>query len=66
MRAFHAMALIAAVAATPAFAQDSGRPAFSGGHIEAIVGVDRASWGGESDTGIMYGIAGGYDVPPGC
>ena len=65
MRIFHGAVLLAAMAATPAFAQDSGRPAFSGGHIEAIAGVDHASWYGESDTGVMYGIAGGYDFRSG-
>jgi outer membrane immunogenic protein len=64
MRSILAAALLA-TAATPAFAQDTGRPAFSGGHIEAIGGVDSASWFGESDTGVMYGIAGGYDFRSG-
>jgi outer membrane immunogenic protein len=64
MRMFYAAALLAAASATPAFAQDA-RPAFSGGHIEAIGGFDSVSGGGDSDSGIAYGIAGGYDFRSG-
>jgi len=48
----------AAIAATPAFAQDNGA-AFSGGHVEAITGYDHVSDGGGS--GVLYGIGAGYD-----
>lgn len=64
MRMFYAAALLAAASATPAFAQDA-RPAFSGGHIEAIGGFDSVSAGGDSESGIAFGIAGGYDVRSG-
>lgn len=60
-----ATALAATFTAAPAFAQDAAAPTFSGGHVELIGGVDSASWAGESDTGVMYGIAGGYDFRKG-
>jgi outer membrane immunogenic protein len=53
-----ALAGTAALAAAPAFAQDTGA-AFSGGHVEAITGYDHVSDGGGS--GILYGVGGGYD-----
>ena len=53
-----ALAGTAALAATPAFAQDNGA-AFSGGHVEAITGYDHVSDGGGS--GVLYGIGAGYD-----
>lgn len=57
-----APALLAAVAvATPAFAQDGAPAPFSGPHVEVITGVDRAKVPGDSRTGVVYGIAGGYD-----
>ncbi len=56
-----ALAGTAALAATPAFAQD-GAPLFSGGHIEAITGFDHIS---DGDDGILYGIGGGYDFRTG-
>ncbi|HTU10116.1 MAG TPA: porin family protein [Allosphingosinicella sp.] len=55
-----ALAGTAALAATPAFAQDS-QP-FNGGHIEAITGYDHIS---DGDDGILYGIGGGYDYRTG-
>jgi outer membrane immunogenic protein len=64
MRMIHAAALFAAVSAAPAFAQDA-RPAFSGGHIEAIGGYDSISGGGDSEGGVVFGIAGGYDFRSG-
>lgn len=58
-----APALLAAVAvATPAFAQDEVPAPFSGPHIEVITGVDRAKVPGDSRTGAIYGLAGGYDI----
>ena len=58
-----APAILAAVAvATPAFAQDDAPKPFSGPHIEVITGVDRAKVPGDSRTGLVYGIAGGYDI----
>ena len=66
MRNIHlATALAATFIAAPALAQEAEGPRFSGGHIELIGGVDSASWAGESDTGVMYGIAGGYDFRSG-
>jgi outer membrane immunogenic protein len=68
MRTLFAAALLAAASATPAFAQDADTAAvtnFSGGHIEVIGGVDAISGGGESETGIVYGISGGYDFRSG-
>ena len=55
-----ALAGSAALAATPASAQDA--PAFNGGHIEAITGYDHIS---DGDDGILYGIGGGYDFRTG-
>jgi len=54
-------AAAAAFAATPAFAQDAAAP-FSGGHIEAIAGFDSIHGGGDAESGIAFGIAGGYDI----
>ena len=53
-----------AFAATPAFAQEA-RPAFSGGHVEAIAGYDSVHGGGESRDGLLYGIGAGYDLRSG-
>lgn len=64
MRMFYAAALVAAVSAAPAFAQDAA-PAFNGGHIEAIGGYDSISGGGDSESGVAFGIAGGYDFRSG-
>jgi outer membrane immunogenic protein len=57
-------ATAAALVATPAFAQDA-QPVFSGPHIEAIGGYDSISGGGDSESGIAFGIAGGYDFRAG-
>ena len=65
LRNIFAGAILAAATATPAFAQDEAAPNFSGGHIEVIGGVDAVSGGGESETGIAYGIAAGYDFRSG-
>jgi outer membrane immunogenic protein len=52
-----ALAGTAALAATPAFAQNDAQ-AFNGGHVEAITGYDHVS---DGDDGILYGIGAGYD-----
>lgn len=58
-----APAILALVAvATPALAQDGAPLPFNGPHVEVITGVDRAKVPGDSRTGLVYGIAGGYDV----
>ena len=61
MRMLYVAAAAAAFAATPAFAQDAAAP-FSGGHIEAIAGFDSIHGGGDAESGIAFGIAGGYDI----
>ena len=65
MRTIFAAALLAAASATPAFAQDAAQAPFAGGHIEAIGGYDSISAGGDSQSGLAYGIAGGYDFRSG-
>lgn len=58
-----ATALLASVAvATPVFAQDAAPGPFTGAHVEVLTGVDRARGGGNGETGLAYGIAGGYDI----
>jgi len=52
---------IAAIAATPAAAQDTQTAAPTGGRVEALVGYDIVSFAGESEGGILYGIGAGYD-----
>jgi outer membrane immunogenic protein len=64
MRIIFAAAVLAAASATPAFAQETQAP-FAGGHIEAIGGYDSISGGGDSQSGLAYGIAGGYDFRSG-
>jgi outer membrane immunogenic protein len=55
----------AAIAATPAFAQDANSsPAFNGGHVEAITGYDHISGAGGQD-GVLYGVGAGYDFRTG-
>lgn len=61
MRILYVAAAAAAFVATPAFAQDAA-PLFSGGHIEAIAGFDSIHGGGDSESGVAFGIAGGYDI----
>ena len=60
MRVIYAAALLAAATATPAFGQ-----VFNGGNVAVIGGVDHATFAGESGTGLVYGIAGGYDFQSG-
>lgn len=59
-----ATALLASVAlATPALAQDAAAPGpFTGAHVEVTTGVDRVRGGGTGETGLTYGISGGYDI----
>ena len=64
MRNFGAALLLAATFATPAFAQDAAGN-FSGGHVEIVGGVDNISADGESETGFMYGVGGGFDFQTG-
>lgn len=61
MRIVYAAAVLAAASAAPAFAQNAAPAPFVGGHVEAITGYDSISVDGDSDGGIAYGIAGGYD-----
>src|SRR5690349_21174284 len=65
MRNLYVAAAAAALVATPAFAQDATPPAFNGGHIEAIGGFDSIHGGGDSENGLAFGIAGGYDFRTG-
>ena|SRR5205085_3914487 len=65
MRTLYIAAAAAAFAATPAFAQDAAPTAFNGGHVEAIAGFDSLHGGGDSESGIAFGIAGGYDFRTG-
>lgn len=60
MRVIHAAALLAAATATPAFGQ-----VFNGGNLVVVGGFDHAEFGGESGTGVMYGIGAGYDFQSG-
>lgn len=62
MRTFLSAAVLAAAAATPALAQDTVPSPFNGAHIEAITGLDRPRVNGDGDNGVLYGVAGGYDV----
>jgi len=63
MRVIYAAALLAAVSATPAFAQ-----AFNGGNLAVVGGYDHASFGsgsGTSGSGVMYGVGAGWDIRSG-
>jgi outer membrane immunogenic protein len=53
------LATTAIAAAAPAAAQESA--AFTGPHVEAIVGGDRVQGGNDHDDGLLYGVAGGWD-----
>jgi outer membrane immunogenic protein len=55
---------LAAASATPAFAQDADAP-FTGPRVEALAGWDRVSIDGESESGVSYGGAIGYDLQRG-
>jgi outer membrane immunogenic protein len=52
--------LLAAAAATPAFAQEADAP-FTGAHIEALGGYDNV----EGDDGFAYGAGAGFDFQAG-
>ena len=56
---------IAAIAATPAAAQDTQTAAPTGGRIEALVGYDIVSFAGEDEGGVLYGVGAGYDFAVG-
>lgn len=60
MRVFSLLTLLAAVAATPAVAQE--QPGDSGLRVEAIVGYDSLGANGVTANGALYGLGVGYDV----
>ena len=59
MRKYLLVALLAATAATPAFAQDAAP--FTGPRVEAIVGYETTDVEDENSGGVTYGGALGYD-----
>ena len=59
MRKYLVVALLAATAATPAFAQD--RAPFTGPRAEAILGYETTDVEDENSGGLVYGGALGYD-----
>jgi len=64
---FALAAIAAATIATPAFAQDEVRPAFTGPYVAGLIGYDkaRATFANEglgSDGDLMYGGVIGYDI----
>lgn len=61
MRKFLAGAAIAALAASPAFAQDGADAPFTGPHVEALIGYDNV----EKDDALAYGIGAGFDFQAG-
>src|SRR5690349_7361441 len=63
MRKLIFAALLAATAATPAFAQDA--PSVGGFRIDGIVGYDRANIEDEGTDGVLYGVGVGYDFQVG-
>jgi outer membrane immunogenic protein len=66
MRFLAATALLLAATATPAFAQADQAPApFTGGHVEAVSGLDHVGAFGDGDSGVVYGGAIGYDLQRG-
>ena len=59
------IASVAALAfASPALAQESDAE-LSGFRLEAIAGLDRVNVDGGGETGVAYGVAGGYDIQSG-
>lgn len=56
-----ALSAFALLVATPAFAQDAGKQPFSGFHAEALVGYDTVDDGTDSEDGVTFGGAFGYD-----
>lgn len=65
MRLFAASLLLPALAATPAFAQDTSDKPFEGVSVTAISGVDFTSEPGNNATGVIYGGQLGYDFQRG-
>ena len=64
MRILATAALALTAAATPALAQDAAAP-FTGPRVEVVGGWDRASQGGEGESGFVYGGGIGYDLQRG-
>lgn len=64
MRMLYIAAAAAALAATPAQAQETGT-AFNGGYVALVGGYDSISGGGDSESGLAFGIAAGYDFRAG-
>jgi outer membrane immunogenic protein len=61
---FATAATAAVLAATPAFAQDTGL-APVGPRVEALVGYDKVKIDGEHDGGVLLGVGAGYDFAVG-
>lgn len=61
MRFLLTTALLASVAATPAFAQDEEEPALGGGYVMVIGGYDHVDDGVDRDSGAAYGAVVGFD-----
>lgn len=59
MRILSVALLAAATCATPAFAQDS--TSFTGPHASVFAGMEQVNTDGPDETGVIYGIAAGYD-----
>jgi outer membrane immunogenic protein len=62
---FFAAAMLAAVSASPAFAQNTATPVaaapFTGPHIEGLIGYDNVGGTRDGRDGLLYGIGAGYD-----
>jgi outer membrane immunogenic protein len=58
-----AAGIASAVLATPAFAQDTNN--LAGPRVEALLGYDLVSFGGEDKGGVLFGIGAGYDFAVG-
>jgi outer membrane immunogenic protein len=58
-------AAVACALAAPALAQDGPPPPeaspFTGAHVELLGGLDNVRSQGEGETGLLYGVAGGFD-----
>jgi outer membrane immunogenic protein len=63
MRKVALAALVAGLAAVPAFAQDA--PFAGGFHIDGIVGYDRPNIDNLHANGVTYGVGAGYDFQAG-
>jgi outer membrane immunogenic protein len=64
MRKYIVAAVLAATAATPAFAQEVATP-FSGVRVEGLAGYSTTDVEGEGSDGITYGAGVGYDFQSG-